>query len=81
MGYDKSKMMVISNGYDLTKFYPDVSKRESFRKELNIDEATFFFEFAGRFHKDKGTRRASGGIWYYEVQQFELDLSFNWYKY
>jgi glycosyltransferase involved in cell wall biosynthesis len=54
IGYDKSKMIVISNGYDLTKFYPDVSKRDSFRKELNIDESKFLIGFVGRFHKDKG---------------------------
>ena len=54
MGYDESKLISIPNGYDLTKFFPDVSKRNSLRNEVNIDESTFLIGYVGRFHKDKG---------------------------
>jgi glycosyltransferase involved in cell wall biosynthesis len=54
MGYDESKMITIPNGYDLAKFFPDVSKRKSLRDDLNIDESIFLIGNVGRFHLDKG---------------------------
>ncbi|MDB4165543.1 glycosyltransferase [Gammaproteobacteria bacterium] len=54
LGYDESKMITIPNGYDLTKFFPDASKRKSLRDDLNIDESIFLIGNVGRFHLDKG---------------------------
>lgn len=54
IGYDKSKMATIPNGYDLTKFFPDISKRKNLRDNLNIDESIFLIGNVGRFHPDKG---------------------------
>ena len=54
MGYDESKLVTIPNGYDLTKFFPDVSKRKILRDDLNIDESIFLIGNVGRFHPDKG---------------------------
>lgn len=54
MGYDESKMITIHNGYDLSQFFPDASKRNSFRDDLNIDESIFLIGNVGRFHPDKG---------------------------
>jgi glycosyltransferase involved in cell wall biosynthesis len=47
-------MITISNGYDLAKFFPDVSKGKSLRDDLNIDESIFLIGCVGRFHPDKG---------------------------
>jgi glycosyltransferase involved in cell wall biosynthesis len=54
MGYDESKMITIPNGYDLAKFFPDVSKGKSLRDDLNVDESIFLIGNVGRFHLDKG---------------------------
>jgi glycosyltransferase involved in cell wall biosynthesis len=48
-GYDISKGIVISNGYNLEDFNNDIIQRGEFRKELNIDASTFLVGHVGRF--------------------------------
>lgn len=52
-GYDHQKSSVISNGFMLDKFYPDISDRLSLRRNLNIQENTLVFLHIARWHKDK----------------------------
>lgn len=49
LGYDKNKMVVIPNGFDLDIFFPDRKGREKIRKELGIDEKTIVVGFFARF--------------------------------
>ena len=53
IGYERSKMKTIRNGYDLTKFFPDLSKRKFIRAALEIDESTLLIGSVGRFDKNK----------------------------
>ena len=39
---------------DLKRFMPNLSVRQTFRNELNINESTIVFLFLGRIKKDKG---------------------------
>ena len=53
LGYDKSKMEVVYNGFDLSRFRPDSSLRVEFRKGLFIEEGEFLFGMVARFHPQK----------------------------
>jgi len=53
LGYDKNKMVVVPNGFDLDIFFPDRKGREKIRKELGIDEETIVVGFAARFDPQK----------------------------
>ncbi len=49
IGYQEDKMIVISNGYDLTRFRMDSSLGLALRKEFDIDEHEFLIGKVGRF--------------------------------
>ena len=53
IGYDKDKMLVIPNGFDLEAFCPDREARGSVRQELGIDKDALFIGMAGRFNPQK----------------------------
>ncbi len=52
-GYARHEMVVIPNGYDLERFYPDKSKRDHLRDSLEIEESTVVFGMVGRFNVQK----------------------------
>ncbi len=52
-GYDVSKMQVIPNGFDVTRFLPDKSARDSVRQELALAVNTPLVGVIGRFHPQK----------------------------
>ncbi|MFZ1752676.1 MAG: glycosyltransferase [Caldilineaceae bacterium] len=52
-GYADSKMLVISNGFDLEKFRPDAANRESIRNELEIPKDAPLIGMIARFHPQK----------------------------
>jgi len=49
MGYSSKKMIVISNGFDLSAFKPDPSARLAVRKELGLSEETLIIGLIGRY--------------------------------
>lgn len=53
LGYPSDRMTVITNGFDLTDFYPDPEARFQFRKELGIKDGVLLIGMAGRFHPQK----------------------------
>ncbi|WLP95225.1 glycosyltransferase [Psychrobacter sp. M13] len=52
-GYPKSKMTVISNGYDFEKFNTDIESRNKIRKELNIADDTNLLGMVARYDPNK----------------------------
>lgn len=48
-GYDKSKMVIISNGYDFDQFNKNTSFRNKIRKELGILESENLLGMVGRY--------------------------------
>lgn len=52
-GYPKSKMTVISNGYDFEKFNTDTEARDKIRKELNIADDTNLLGMVARYDPNK----------------------------
>jgi glycosyltransferase involved in cell wall biosynthesis len=52
-GYDKSKLVVIPNGFDLDRFKPDANAGFSMRQELGISEDTLLIGMIGRFDPQK----------------------------
>jgi len=53
IGYQKSKLVVIPNGYDLRKFSPDSESRERLRSEFNVPVAMPLLGMVGRFAEQK----------------------------
>ncbi len=53
IGYERDKMIVIPNGFDLRDFHPDVEARADFRRELNISDDTFLIGMVGRYDPQK----------------------------
>jgi glycosyltransferase involved in cell wall biosynthesis len=53
MGYDESKVTVVPNGFDTTRFSPDPQMRARVRAELGLDRQTAIGVIA-RFHPLKG---------------------------
>lgn len=63
MGYDRTKTLVIPNGFDLEAYRPDPQKRLSFRKELHISEDVPVIGYVARFDPQKNHQtffRAAG---------------------
>lgn len=56
MGYDSKKMLVIPNGFDISKFKPDKEARISVRKELGVPEDAFLVGYVARFDPQKDHR-------------------------
>lgn len=48
-GYDENKMLVIPNGFDVTKFAPNRSKRKALRAKLNINDDEVVIGNIGRY--------------------------------
>ena len=53
MGYDKAKIVVIHNGVDLTRFYPNVEARNEIRSDIKVSSDTFLVGMVGRWDKQK----------------------------
>lgn len=53
MGYDKSKMIVIPNGYEISKFFPTDKLTHSIRDEFKFDINEPILGMIGRFHPQK----------------------------
>lgn len=56
LGYDAKKMVVIPNGFDLSKLRPDPEARRAIREELNIPDDAPIVGLVARFHPDKDHR-------------------------
>lgn len=52
-GYAAKKMVLVPNGFDLTRFKPDEQARKKIRAELGLDEATPLVGLIGRFDPQK----------------------------
>jgi len=53
MGYCSDKLMVIQNGYDFSRFYPDGCARERARSELGVREDEFLIGMIARYAPSK----------------------------
>jgi len=65
LGYDKTKVVVIPNGYDLERFRPDAESRSRLRGEWRIPDRTPLLGMVGRFDPQKdheGLLRALGTL-------------------
>ena len=54
IGYDKEKSMVIPNGFDIERFYPDPNAKERLCELINVETDTLLVGIVGRYHKVKG---------------------------
>ena len=52
-GYDKGKMVVIPNGFDIFRFLPDANARISIRSELGLSKDTPLVGLIARFNPQK----------------------------
>ncbi|UCF06122.1 MAG: glycosyltransferase [bacterium] len=64
LGYNRDKMVVIPNGYDLDAFAPDEDSRRMIREELGLSLDTRLVGLVARFnpHKDHHTFCRAAGI-------------------
>lgn len=53
IGYEPSKLLVIPNGYDLTRFKPDSIQRTVVRGELGLGQDEFVLGMIGRYNPQK----------------------------
>lgn len=53
IGYKRSRMIVIPNGYDLSLYTPDFSSRLNLRHALSISENTFLIGMVARYDAQK----------------------------
>lgn len=53
LGYDREKMVVIPNGFDLDAFRPDPVARVTVRRELGLADDTPLIGYIARFHLQK----------------------------
>ncbi len=56
IGYDASRMVVIPNGFDLSRLIATTEQRQSLRAHCSFDINVVVVGFLGRFHPDKGQR-------------------------
>ena len=54
MGYDRARMKVIPNGFDLEVFKADAQLRRTGRQALGIDAQVPVIGLVGRYHRQKG---------------------------
>jgi glycosyltransferase involved in cell wall biosynthesis len=54
IGYEKGKLIVIPNGFDLIEFMPNPKAYENIRNELKIKSETKLIGLIGRYHTQKG---------------------------
>ena len=57
IGFKKSKGVVIQNGYDIKKFFPNPSAGSDFRSKLDIDSDTFLIGHVGSYDPLKDQKR------------------------
>ncbi len=64
LGYQRSKMVIIPNGVDLTRFQPDPSARSGLRADLHLSQNARLIGMFARFHpqKDHQTMIAAAGL-------------------
>jgi glycosyltransferase involved in cell wall biosynthesis len=62
IGYDKSRMIVIPNGYELSRFAPDEGARARLRQEWGIAEDTFLLGMVARFDAQKDHANLLGSL-------------------
>ena len=65
LGIKKEKIVIVPNGVDTNKFYPDVMKREKIRQKLGIDRNTPLFLFFGKL--DYKPNLEAVNIIYYKI--------------
>lgn len=53
LGFDTEKMLVIPNGYDFGRFFPNPAARERLRREWRVSDKTFVLGMVGRFDPQK----------------------------
>jgi glycosyltransferase involved in cell wall biosynthesis len=53
-GYNPAKMVIVHNGFDVSRFRPDADLRLLSRSEMKVSEQTFVFGYVARFHPGKG---------------------------
>ena len=53
IGYDSKKSIVVPNGFDLNKFYPNLVGGQELRNELGIGIDEFVVGMVGRYHPQK----------------------------
>ena len=53
LGYAAEKMVVVPNGFDLTRFKPDSDARHKIRTELDIPDESYLVGLMGRFDPQK----------------------------
>lgn len=53
LGYARTKLVVIPNGYDLSRFRPDPISRERLRNEFRLRDNDLLLGSVGRFHPQK----------------------------
>lgn len=53
-GYNAAKMVIVHNGFDVSRFRPDADLRLQSRSEMNVSEQTFVYGYVARFHPEKG---------------------------
>lgn len=53
LGYDRAKMFVIANGFDLEEFHPDGSSAKHFRTRLGLSDQSIVIGIVGRFDPQK----------------------------
>lgn len=54
IGYDRERMVVIPNGFDVEEFRPNSEARNTIRGELELAPETLAIGLVGRFHRQKG---------------------------
>ncbi|NIC41417.1 glycosyltransferase [Aquabacterium sp. A08] len=76
LGYDSKRMVVIPNGYDLSRFKPDAEARARLRREWNVPDTTPLIGMVARFdpYKDHANLIAALGILSQEHQRFRVVL-------
>ncbi len=53
LGYDLQKMLVIPNGFDVSRFHPDAEARQAVHHELNLPANALLVGLVARFHPQK----------------------------
>jgi glycosyltransferase involved in cell wall biosynthesis len=53
MGFDENKMLVIENGFDLSRYYPDEDSWGSVRHELGLPGNVYLIGMAARYNPQK----------------------------
>lgn len=53
LGFDRNKLIVIPNGFDLNTFRPQPEARLSVRRELGLEDGTFLIGLGARFAPEK----------------------------